>query len=280
MTSHNIPKLRKEIKRKLNDEIINILNKNIDEMNEYFPAHSFYCQLTLYLTGQSCSIKKYFSEEMNDSKLLLNEQTNYGDISVRSIIQISSCNSNVITALKELGFDPNKLEEYEKVLKNRIVCDTSGIKSNQKVIEKKNEYLDILKEAINECNVNVNVNEREVIIKQIAARKHLLKHLYPYKSKYVKSYNKVKKEFNDACIKGNFPRNYEYNGVMLYWEEPYVNLSYIQKINMILQDYDLENNTVKFEEFKLKIQEISFKNPKYTLRYTLDDYDYINDESI
>jgi len=261
-----------------NEQIQKKINEEVDFVIKYLPAHKMCCIIRQYLSGQNCPVKKFYQEYMNKTGIIFEVKTNYGTISGRTnISDIGGTISITREALTRIGHDPDEIN-IDIYIKSYPNIDTKGIQINTEVIEKLTEYKTILQKYIDECEIldNNNLDEDTIImIKNISARKYLLKNLFYEKKQYIRHYNKMKELFIKNSTIGNFPRNYEYNNILFGWDNNLSSIPFPILVKLYLEAYDIKNLTTACEEFKIEILNISMENPKYTIQLLLDDYDYM-----
>ena len=280
-----VPKKLKHngIKRSLesNETTKKMIDEEINQMIKYLSAHIMCCKIRSFMTGQSCPVKKFFNNDMQKVQQMLEVETNYGTICLRSIISMNGVTvGKTREALERINIDPDKIN-MELYSKHRVNVNIDALKYHPDVIAQLSEYNNNLQKYIDECEIlgDEKFDEDKVqMIKNIAARKCLSKDLYSEKKQYILHYNKMKDIFNNATTnESKFPRNYEYKGVFLGWDNNIFAISYPTLAKMYLQNYDLKNGDTKYEEFTIMLLTICGENIKCTLTVLLDDYDYCKD---
>jgi len=266
---------RKRAKRTLkgNENIQKMINEQIDIMESKFPYYSMVVSCRSALTGQSCVPKKHFEEKMKTDHILINEETNYGTIVVKSVPCISDRNSYIREALDNMGIQESHIRK-EELRKQRYILqvDTSYLKMSDHVIMKSDELLEGLQSAIN--GFDIDEDDGTNIIRYITSRKYYMKKLWDESTKYLSAYNRCKDIFERATTFGSFPRLYVYKGVCLGWAD--ITEKSTLKCNVInyFNDHDKRYNTKLHSQFKAELKKISTKYNKRKLCYTLDGYDY------
>lgn len=262
-----------------NEDIVNKLNLLIDKLYKYSYAWRLLSKLRQDLNGQSCLVKNYYGKN-NGSKFLLNIDTPLGELVLKSEYSITAPNSLVKDALDELNIDIDMediINNFETKYSFGITVDTKILKVSDEVNEKVTEeikkiklYEQLYEENINEYDFNEYNNEEKEIIKYCIVRKKLYEELLPDSKKYRKYYSIFKDSFIKAKEKRNFPRKYEYKGVMIYYQNS-INLNF----SLQRQIYELYNkdNPELYDMIERKIKDIIVRNNRSTIKVILIDND-------
>lgn len=271
-----LKRFRPKRRLKGNEDIEQQIKDKIDIMSEYSPAYSMVGSMRQALTGQSCLPKRMLSKIIETPQIIFDVQTNYGNIVVQSQERTAETNPIVYEALEVMGVDESTIitESFNKYSLGVI---TEGLKQNDDVIRKTQELLEVLQEYLNEFEMDEEGLSKENIelIKYITPRKNFMKTIYDDSRKYVHAYSEMKKLFEKESTTGTFPRNYRYNGVVMYWNNISESYKLTQVVPQYFKNYDIKHKTSKHEEYRQHLRDISKKYKKTSLRYTLDGFDYL-----
>lgn len=278
--SNKITMLR-DINSEENQKIKKLLEIEIDEMFKYRASHQFQTEIRANLTGQSCFTKKHFNHEMNGNKIIKSINSDVGITTIRAVIKVSTNKSIINEALKRMEIDINDIYRFMSSQKSKLNIDTSALKYDINVINKKNEYINKLltyENEVNFINEDTLTDEDKKVFKRIIARQRIMKEILENKSKYIYHYNKMRSLFEEASLNKQFPRNFEYRGVIMGWET----IMTTPSLNVLVKDY-LENMDMVLEEemyikYKNILMEIGVEKNLYTLRLLLDDIDYFDED--
>ena len=271
---------RKRPKRTLkgNENIAEMINKQIDIMESKFPYYSMVKVCRSALTGQSCVPKKHFEEKMETHHILINQETNYGTIVAKSIPWVSDRNSYIREALDNMGIlESDIIQEELRKQRSFLQVDTSALKMSRPALMKTDELLEELQSVIDCCDIDEDDGTKN-IIRYITSRIYLMKKIWDQSREYLSAYNRCKDIFERASTIGSFPRLYMHKGVCLGWADITEKSTLKGNVTNYFNDYDEKYNTKLHSQFRAELKKISAKYNKRRLLYTLDGYDYIEDD--
>jgi len=274
-------KTKKNVERIIEGNVVNEsiekeMKHHIDIMEENNSHYRVAGSIRQQLKGKSSIPRNWFQDKLSEDGIIINSrETNYGDITVASVISnSSSCNYIVSNALNRIGYNTDTIIENTTVNMEYVLeVDTGGLKfaGSQDVsnaLKKLKKLLEI---------EDLDSDDDAYITNFIALRYALLRKIYPNCQKYVYHYNRVKEIFENASCEGTFPRQYEYKGVIIGWNNIIKSKSLYCKTVEYFKKYDINNKTDKSTEFICKMMEARVELKKHTLIYKLDDYDYLQD---
>jgi len=257
-----------------NEDVQKLLETQMDMMETNYPYYAMVGSLRGALTGQSCIPKKHFEEEMKTDYILINKETNYGNIVLKSIPSVSENNSSIREALDNMNIEEGHIMKEElKKQRYTIQVNTGVLKMSNPVIRKTDELLLEFQSVIDGFEIDEG-DDTENIIRYITSRKYFMKKLWEQSREYFSAYNKCKGIFERASTIGSFPRLYMYKGICLDWADITEKTVLKSCVLNYLHDCDKRDNTKMFIQYKAELKKISVKNNKRQPFYTLDGFDY------
>jgi hypothetical protein len=286
-------KRKKEV-RKLegNYEIIEEINGYIDKMNEFLAYKTMFSKLNHCSTSKL--VKEFFKvKELQDSKTLLDKDTPYGNILVRSEISLTGKSIRVVNeALIKIGQDPNRLELRTREYNDKLTINTDEIKGSDAYVGKMKDLEKILREYKSICKDGMNNTDDDeltdkryfpgatnAIAVNFASKRWLSQEIIGQMREYSINYNLLKNKYKEVSTEGEFPRDHHYNGVSLSWGHTSTLSSYYLNVVDHLDNLDLKDGTNLKIMFNNAMEEINIMEKKYKLKIMLDGYDYETDDS-
>jgi hypothetical protein len=278
----------RKVKLRVKDESNkNNIDFHIDKLYEYSASYQMICRMRSFIGAPNSAVKKHFKEDLCEFKIIKDINTNYGRINITTTRPVASHSGNIIyEALVNLEHDPSDLElnydsDISPEFKYNLIINVTEIKNDTNVLNELNNYLEQLNKLVTNCEVeDSSLDEKTLnIIKQISSRKKLAKELMKKGKAYLVNYNRMRDLFKQCSTEGNFVRTYNHRGAYLTWDEDLTSLSFSNYVIQIwLPNYDETNNTNEKEKFAIECRKIYIKQNKFTIKVTLDNYDYLADE--
>jgi len=262
-----------------NEAVVIKLNGCIDKLYKYAPAHSMVASLRQKLNGQSCLIKEHYGCN-NGTKQLLQANTPFGELVIKSQYSISIPNHIMMDILEEVDMDismESVIDDFAAKFKKKVDLYTGAIKMNKevndKIVElscKIKEYENLYDEQIEDYDMSQFNDKENYLIKFTMVRKKLLAELHEQSLKYNKYYNMIKKIFIRHTKEGNFPTIYEYKQVLINYDSAKMaSMSLQRKIYLLYFDDEQTYNIIMN-----KAREVMVRENKSTIRVILNEYEY------
>lgn len=262
-----------------NEAVVKALQTCVDEMFKYKAATGSMTSARSCVTGGHSYPRKYMQAENKEGACeVLAAETNYGDIVVNQIWAVSATNAGTDWLLPKMGIDEDDLvREYQK--KYTMVIETDEI--NMQVIEQEREYDTQLQSLLDNFVLHDGEKYSEAehnVIRYVACRRKHMDNMTPIHMKYVNAYNRAKKLFGKHSTRGNFPRRWQYRGVLFNWTKAYLATSRVMMVQHYMKTHDAEDGTTLHLAFNKHLREFSQKEQRYTYKYLWDDRDDDDEE--
>lgn len=270
----------------------NKIDEYIENLYKYSAAHQMKCKMRQFITGHNSPTKKYFKGDLNKFQIIKEVDTKYGTICISTNQPVTASSISLINeALKNMGHDPEDLilEKSKDIspenTESNLIINTTAIKNDKDVLCKLNEFVERLDQLAKDCeiynkdgSINDTIDSRTNIIKQIAARKKLATELMHDCKCYLTNYSLLRNKFIQLSTSGYFVRNYMYRDVYLGWDENLINIPHKAYVLKYLRNYDEYHHANEFEKFNLECRRICMELKIFTIRVTIDNYDYLRFE--
>jgi len=244
-----------------NEETSKNIKDHIDKMSEYMSSKQLVSSLRQHLKGKSSLPKTKYKDEMNDTKEILNEDTDYGKLAIHSRLSPSSVTNPIVTqAFEEMGFNIDDIFRKPK-RERKLSVNTDGLKERTNV----DTTCGHLKEISESSPL-----WREDSAGWIAYRLEIIKEQQSNHLKYNYHYNRAKNIFSQATNGGSFPTTFVYKGVSICWESN----TKAPKLHDCVLEFINQNYPDKLGEYEACLKNARSDQKKYTLVYLLDDIDY------
>lgn len=249
-----------------NQKIADQLRIHIETMCEY-KAYSYWTQsLRSKLTNYRGKYRLYAMSKVSEN-IRHSTNTNYGELLIYRGPYIGLNNEILEEALHRMGLDDldNELA-MDKDHKRRYVVkiNTDALKNNRSVIDKQKVLFEEFYAF--EKTVDAIVSEERFIVAAICWMRDNLH----YHRQYLSAYTRAKELFVKSSTCGNFPRSFDYMGVVFHWQD----VMMISCKTARLTAYLLNKDVSLYDRFMLLVAEIREEIDKYRPVLLLDDYDF------
>jgi hypothetical protein len=274
-----VPKLlkRKMVVRNIesveNAEVALQINNCIDLMQEYKPYTYQIQSLRSKLSNWRGQVKLHGAKVLQDSDRYLCN-SNLGELLIYYVPSLSTKNEFVELALKELNLEDVdfRIQECDMSSRQIVRINTDALKLLPDVIDR----TDKLNEAFHRFVATTTVENNNVTDKFICASLSWIRENIGKHRLYLKNYTLARNLFMKSSKDGNFPRSYDYKGVIFNWQD----ISTINSLDNRIRNYLTLNDMAMFDKYIVALNKVRADRGERRIMFSLDNFDYDTDDDI